>query len=600
MRLDPLSTPLLDSIQFADGTAMTYQDVLDQGFEFEGTEEDDVIDGTAVTDRIDAKGGNDNVSGRTGDDSIFGGAGNDVLLGEAGQRHRRRRRRHRQPGRGLWRRRARGDEDEDELFGGGGNDVLGGGADDDRLTGDGGDDVLTGGTGNDVLIGSDGSDVYTFAIGDGQDTIDDQGVLTASLFDTASVDVVRFAEGITIADVTLLARGNGDLVIRYSPDDRVTVKGQYRIPGNAIERIEFADGTVFGSSALNAVPIMPIAGTTGNDVLYGTDGSDTLLGLAGDDVLDGGRSPDEAKSPALLTDNDRLEGGAGADTYAMYLGMGADTIVDSSASVDEISTLKLAPGLTLDSIRTLRRGDDLFVSLRSGQEGALIAGYYDITAPTQNWQVDDRGRHRNVHRRRHQPPRPQRRRHCGRGDGGLQAEPAFELERTLAERSVADPCSRVQFLVADGACGIISDPNLPPQVLVLNPVTSQFIENFGIRQGGAFATALNLQTLVTPVFVSQESDNAVIQTQGFPQSIEEQLRYGVTLGSVARNVSGSVSTSSSSTSVTVQKHDHHFYQRELEKHHPYPGSRFRSQPGVYCLTAHRGARDRGNHRRGQQ
>ena len=79
--IDPLSTPLLDSIQFADGSAMTYQDVLDQGFEFEGTEDDDVIDGTAVTDRIDARGGNDVVSGRTGDDSIIGGAGNDMFVG---------------------------------------------------------------------------------------------------------------------------------------------------------------------------------------------------------------------------------------------------------------------------------------------------------------------------------------------------------------------------------------------------------------------------------------------------------------------------------------------------------------------------------------
>lgn len=46
---NPLSSPVLDSIQFADGSSMSYQDVLDLGFDLDGTEGDDLIVGTAVS-----------------------------------------------------------------------------------------------------------------------------------------------------------------------------------------------------------------------------------------------------------------------------------------------------------------------------------------------------------------------------------------------------------------------------------------------------------------------------------------------------------------------------------------------------------------------
>ena len=81
---DPLSTPVLDSIQFADGDFMTYQDVLDQGFDLDGTEGDDYIKGTAVTDRIDAKSGNDIIEAGAGNDLIVTGAGADIVFGNAG------------------------------------------------------------------------------------------------------------------------------------------------------------------------------------------------------------------------------------------------------------------------------------------------------------------------------------------------------------------------------------------------------------------------------------------------------------------------------------------------------------------------------------
>src|SRR3990167_7612717 len=51
---------------------------------------------------------------------------------------------------------------------------LTGGAGNDVLTGNAGDDILNGGSGDDTLVGNTGNDVYMFALGDGQDTIQDQ------------------------------------------------------------------------------------------------------------------------------------------------------------------------------------------------------------------------------------------------------------------------------------------------------------------------------------------------------------------------------------------------------------------------------------------
>src|SRR6185295_8852554 len=112
----------------------------------------------------------------------------------------------------------------------------------------------------------------------------------------------------------------------------------------------------------------------GDDVLIGTDSPETILGGAGSDFIDG------------RAGNDRLEGGTGADTYLLDRGMGRDLIIDSSPTPGEIGTLKLAAGFTLDHLKAQRQGDDLFVSFRGTQEGALIQGYYNPAAP-QQWQV---------------------------------------------------------------------------------------------------------------------------------------------------------------------------------------------------------------------
>ena len=239
--------------------------------------------------------------------------------------------------------------------------MLTGGAGDDALMGNDGDDVLTGGTGADILIGNDGADTYQFSAGDGQDLIDEQALVAQGVGDEASTDVVRFDASIAAGQVEMLRSANGDLTLRYGASDEVTIVGQYTGAAQAIERIEFSDGTVIDKAALDALSVAPITGTTGDDTLAGTAGDDTL------------------------------EGGSGADSYSIYLGMGHDTIDDSSPSAAEVGTLQLAEGLTLDSLKASRVGEDLAVEIRGTTDGVLIKGYFEVDPPTQVWQIAESG-----------------------------------------------------------------------------------------------------------------------------------------------------------------------------------------------------------------
>jgi Ca2+-binding RTX toxin-like protein len=66
------SNLIIESFAFADGTTLTYEQLLAKGFDLAGAE---TITGTSVIDRI---------TGSAGDDVITGGRGNDVLTGGAG------------------------------------------------------------------------------------------------------------------------------------------------------------------------------------------------------------------------------------------------------------------------------------------------------------------------------------------------------------------------------------------------------------------------------------------------------------------------------------------------------------------------------------
>lgn len=321
---NPELTPVLAAIEFADGEVMSFQDILAQGFDETGTEGDDLIFGSALTDRIEALGGNDEVLGLGGDDAIGGGAGNDTLQGNEG---------------------------DDSLQGADGNDELDGG---------GGADRLEGGAGDDALAGNAGDDLYVFGSGDGADGISEAG----------GADAIRFGESLARAEVAIERTVGGDLLLTYT-GGTLSVAGHYLDPGKAVESVQFADGTSIGAAELAAIPVTPVVGSEGPDVLTGGLGEDRLLGLGGEDRLDGGAG------------DDRLEGGGGEDHYLLAWGGGRDRAADDGGVVE------LGAGLRAAGLRATAQGADLLLSVRGAGGDALLIEDYASNAA--GWSVREGG-----------------------------------------------------------------------------------------------------------------------------------------------------------------------------------------------------------------
>ena len=154
--LDPASTSSVAEIRFADGSVMTYADILAQGFDVDGTPGNDsgttALLGTnnAVGDRIRGFAGNDQLYGYAGNDMLDGGDGDDYLYGDVGN---------------------------DLLFGGAGNDTVRGVDGDDVAEGGDGNDSMYGGAGADTLRGGSGGDYlyafedYSFETNDGNGNV---------------------------------------------------------------------------------------------------------------------------------------------------------------------------------------------------------------------------------------------------------------------------------------------------------------------------------------------------------------------------------------------------------------------------------------------
>ena len=181
---------------------------------------------------------------------------------------------------------------------------------DDTLTGGSSKDVFDGKAGNDTLDGGYGNDVYLFGLGDGQDTIIDQG-------SDSEIDTIRFRAGIAPADLSFW-RDGADLHLGIgATGDAITVSGWFAgYYPSRIERMEFADGTGWGQTDLQFLNCL---GDDGDNTICGTEGDDTINGLGG---------------------NDYLYGAAGDDIYLLNQGFGQDTIYDYDPTAGNLDTIK--------------------------------------------------------------------------------------------------------------------------------------------------------------------------------------------------------------------------------------------------------------------
>jgi Ca2+-binding RTX toxin-like protein len=253
---------------------------------------------------------------------------------------------------------------DDWLFGQPGQgETLDGGLGNDGIDGGDGDDILYGDAGNDTLLGGSGADTFVFGRGDGQDTV-------FSSFD-GQQDRVLLGSGIGLADVSVRIEGE-DLVLSIDGgSDSVRIAYYFNLPPQERPRIEFADGAVWDSMAIDR-KLNPsddslfdppgrsstLDGGAGNDFVFGGDGNDTLYGDGGDDQLDGG---------------------PGADTFVFGRGDGQDTVI--SVLDGQRDVVRLAHGIALQDVNVAAEDSDLVISLVGSTDVLRITGYFNV-APT--------------------------------------------------------------------------------------------------------------------------------------------------------------------------------------------------------------------------
>jgi len=330
----------IDRVETADGTVLSYADLLARGIDIVGTAGEDRLSGTSIGDRFVGKAGNDQLFGGAGHDQyrfnlgdgidtivdtasmaegnevIFGTGitssmvtlslaqdslnsptGQDLVLriGNGGDQ--------------LW----LSGLDRDNVLGPRAVETfrftdgtslsyaqlpergieLNGTSGDDTLAGTNVNDRFVGGAGNDRLEGKGGDDRYVFGRGSGQDTIVDRA---------GTLDTIECAVDVLPSEVTI-TRSGYDLVLAITgTTDRVIVSGFFLADTFRIEAMRFADGTVWDAAFLTEAGQRRVTGTAGHDVLDGTAADDLLVGFAGDDQLTG------------LAGGDHLDGGAGIDT----------------------------------------------------------------------------------------------------------------------------------------------------------------------------------------------------------------------------------------------------------------------------------------------
>ncbi len=277
-------------------------------------------------------------------------------------------------------------DDSDSARGTTVNDYIIGNEQNNIIYGNAGDDTVVGENGNDTLYGDYGADTYVFNTGDGNDIIHDYENGTSIIRN----DRIVFGAGIYPEDVELERKGN-NLEIRYGENDVITVEGMYNNIYNAIEYIEFTDGTewdiykigeeahnllgtseadtIEGYSSVSGYDINEVikAGES-NDTVRGEDGNDTLYGEAGNDTLHG-----NSENDTLIggTGNDTLYGDYGNDTYIFNIGDGNDVIheYESSYTSGRADRIVFGEGINQNSIELERKGNNF--EIRYGENDVI-------------------------------------------------------------------------------------------------------------------------------------------------------------------------------------------------------------------------------------
>ncbi|MGV3576670.1 MAG: peroxidase family protein, partial [Devosia sp.] len=268
-------------------------------------------------------------------------------------------------------------------------------------------------TGVDTLNGGLGNDTYSFALGDGNDVIN-EGVSATSGGTADKISILAPVTGTdvdglpiyTIASLNAQDNGggtnDGDLVINYSlPSGAASVAQTITVVNHfdgtnaetGVERINFNGALVHGyalgsedylinrldpanrntggvnlsASLVNNFIVGEqgtadvITGGGGNDLIFGASGNNDLIGGLGDDLLVGGANDDDLDN-RLNAAGDDFEGAIGADTMVGGAGndtYGVDDLLDVVVEAAGEGTDTVETFLTALSIETMANVENL-------------------------------------------------------------------------------------------------------------------------------------------------------------------------------------------------------------------------------------------------
>lgn len=314
------------------------------------------------------------------------------------------------------------------INGGGGNDQIYGTRGSEYLSGGAGNDTIFVGSGNSMVSGDAGDDtlleyrdnpgvIYLFGRTSNKDTVNIYN------YQFGKVDVLRLDPDIVPSDLVLRlvpSLGGGpdwDLEIGISGTDATFTVSGYANPwstaANKIDRIEFADGTMWESQEMDAAiygedydPTV-VSGDDYDNTLYGNGVATNIYGYGGNDVIQGSWNKTESLYGGSGADTlygnagDVVDGGSGNDTiYLEYgssakfsLGFGQDTLYGWSSD----DFVQFSSDFAGQTISARKSGNDLWIETSEGSsinmpgwfqgntvnillEGAEVLAAQEITA----------------------------------------------------------------------------------------------------------------------------------------------------------------------------------------------------------------------------
>lgn len=226
-------------------------------------------------------------------------------------------------------------------------------------------DTLDGGLGNDDIRGQGENDTILFGLGDGKDN--------AQILDWyQSADKIALKNTLTWNNIVFQRVGIALVIRTIDGSDSVTL--DYYFANSSVanlaqfDRVQFLDGS-HADVLTSAIPALatfgatlqgtsgadnPLAGTTGNDVIFGWDGNDLIQGSSGNDWIYGGNGNDTLQSGV---GNDHLYGDDGVDSF---WGASATSTVSywGGGGVDQYGVGPTYGQITIDNLDTTTNRSD--------------------------------------------------------------------------------------------------------------------------------------------------------------------------------------------------------------------------------------------------